>query len=125
MAVEDIVQDIAEGFDDVRAELYPEGIKARLLKVNGGTVAFDLLAVLEDSWFFLDDREFRNEGELMIASADYDFGQQVLKATHFEIERDYRRDLFLIRDGDTTPPQGTEPYWRLFGSKQEAEAEYK
>jgi hypothetical protein len=113
--VADIVQDIAEAFDESRAELYGESSKVMLLKENGVTKAFDIIATVETGWT-AEFSEFFNTTTVDIADVTEAFANKVRKSTHLIIissdNAALNNTLFEFQDG-TQPPLGAEAYWKI------------
>jgi hypothetical protein len=60
-------------------------------------------------WFF-EYSEFRQNFLLQIAADIASLTNAIAEATHVQIDDDY----YVIRQGDTLPPKGTDVTWKLF-----------
>lgn len=113
----DIIGDFAEGFDDLRAELFPDDVTCYLLEGDGETEAFKARKQLINGWF-LQYVKFRGRFELFYATAEADFGKVLSLSGYVAISG----EVYEIEESETVPPQGAEPFWTIvchrIGSKK-------
>lgn len=108
----DIREGIAEAFEALGAEFF-ENVMVTLCKSSTSANEFvDVLNIGDEIgpvWIF-EYSEFRQNFLLQIAADDAALTNAIAEATHVQVDNDY----YVIRNGDTLPPKGTDPTWKLF-----------
>ncbi len=85
-----------------------ESTDVMLLKQSETVRDFDTVYQLSGKWFF-EYSNFRKDFLLEIAEDD-SITDAVNEATHVQIDD----DVYVIRQGDTTPPKGTDVTWKIY-----------
>lgn len=107
-AHDDIQEGLAEAFDALRDEFFDTATEVSLMKVSATTNAFELIEVIYDKWFF-EYSDYRQNFKLEIATG-WELEDSIAEATHVQIDE----DIYVIRNGDTIEPKGTDVTWKLF-----------
>ncbi len=89
-----------------------------LLKQSETVRDFDTVYQLNGRWFF-EYSNFRKDFLLEIAEDD-SITDAVNEATHVQIDD----DVYVIRQGDTTPPKGTDVTWKIYCEKFAKRSQY-
>lgn len=106
----DIIDGIREGFD-ARRELFFEDNACYLLKRDDGSgnSPFTVVYQIADGWI-IEYAENRGQFELAVASTAADLGAKISFADAVSADG----DVYEIERGDTVPPKGDYPVWRVF-----------
>jgi len=104
----DIQEGLAEAFDALRDEFFDPLTEVSLMKVSATTNTFETVEVISTKWFF-EYSEYRQNFKLEIAMG-WELADSVAEATHVQVDD----DVYVIRNGDTLEPKGTDVTWKLF-----------
>lgn len=108
----DIQEGIAEAFEALGEEFF-ENVTVTLCKASTTANEFvdlmDIGAEIGPKWIF-EYSQFRQNFLLQISADEAVLTNAIAEATHVQVDNDY----YVIRTGDTLPPKGTDPTWKLF-----------
>ena len=110
-AHDDIQDGLAEAFDALRDEFFDGFTEPILLKTSSTTNTFEEVETISSKWFF-EYSDFRQNFKLEIAEG-WELSDSIAEATHVQIDD----DIYVIRNGDTVEPKGTDVTWKLFCDK--------
>jgi hypothetical protein len=105
--VDEILDGIAEAYDEVRAFSLP-GSVAVLLKMSGTANAFVKIFTLSH-WLFEDPNQFRTQFLLSVADNSDGLAAAMKEVTHISIDNDY----YVVPNHDPTRPKGAGAIWKL------------
>lgn len=109
---DEIIQEVALGFDEIRAEFSP-GATLELLKISSESDDFLILADVESGWF-IKYNEFRNQFKLQIASLDPDFKELMNEVESVRVDG----YVYTVAAGDRIQPTGASLFWTVFCTRQ-------
>jgi hypothetical protein len=115
--LEEIIEAKAEEFNALRDVFFPPESILKLLKISDTENDYETVDVLDRDWY-LKYSEYRQAFKLSIARDYFDFIEDVRIATHVAVND----EIYVIRDGDTLPPQGSNPVWTLYCERFESKA---
>lgn len=105
----EIREGIAEAFNALNVEFFPDDQEVTLLKQSLTTRVFETVEVVSSNWFLENPTNFRDSFLLQIAE-DWSLTDSIEAATHVQVgDR-----VFVIRKGDTIEPKGTSVMWQMF-----------
>jgi hypothetical protein len=105
-------------FTKVWTKLEGSTDSVKLLKPSITANEYEELLEINAGWFF-EYSAFRKNFLLEIALDDM-ISPEILEATHVQIADDY----YVIAQGDTTPPKGTDVTWKLYCEKFTRRGQY-
>ncbi len=108
-----------EVFDTLRPLFFGSDITITLLKPSETAREFDEIEFLIDKWFF-EYSNFRKNFLLEIADDGPDIAAALAEATHVAIGD----EVYVIEDGDPTPPLGTDVTWKVFCNRYTRRSQY-
>lgn len=126
-AAYDLMQGLAEA-NDALAEQFQYGVTVKLCYVDPTTNVFTDLLTVTSSRFF-EYSNYRKNTLLEIAIEGDTFmdefstttmSEYMALATHVKIDS----DVYVIRQGDTLPPSGTNPVWQIYLDLFESDRQY-
>lgn len=95
-------------FDALRGVFFPADITCHLLQLDGENAAFTSKLELVAGWY-LEYSNFRGRFELFYAESETNFKEKLKLSSHVAVGG----EVYSIDRGETVPPQGEEPFWRL------------
>lgn len=104
----DLREGLAEAYDVLSEEFQPTAV-VKLLKPSETADTFDEIRTIYSKRFF-EYSNFRKNTLLEIADNSSGLTDDMAEATHVSINT----DIYVIIQGDTLPPSGTNPVWQLF-----------
>lgn len=115
MAIAELAAEIAEGFDELRAEFLGSAAKLLLLRTDGSAVAYSLLETITQGWYPYFS-EYFGMTTFQVASIETVFADKVRRASHLAVidstNQGLNNALYKL-DASTQPPLGDEPFWKL------------
>lgn len=114
----DLQDGLAEAYDTLAGE-FQSGVVVKLCKVDSATDIFTDLLTITDKRFW-EYSNFRKNTLLEIADSDAAIGVMMPFTTHVKIDS----DVYIVRQGDTLEPSGTNPVWQLFLDLYETNRQY-
>lgn len=104
----EIREGMAEAFNALNTEFFPDDSEVVLLKQSLTTRAFETVETIYRNWFLEHPNQFRDSFLLQIAEDRY-LTDSIVEATHVQVgDR-----VFVIRNGDTIEPKGASVMWQL------------
>jgi hypothetical protein len=107
-ATDDLQAGLGEAYDTLSQEFQPN-VTVTLLQASASADEFDSLLEVTSKRFF-EYSNFRKNTLLQIADTSSDLTTAMASATHVSIDS----VVYVIRNGDTLPPSGTNPVWMLY-----------
>lgn len=107
-AHDDLQEGYAEALDALTEEFAPEQ-RVILMKASDSNRTFVEIREIFDKRFF-EYRAYRQQFQLEISDAHDLVADAIADATHVKIDD----DIYVIAQGDTVPPKGTDVTWKLF-----------
>lgn len=109
---------LAKAFDALAAQFIP-GVTVTLLEESATANEFTEIVTIESKRFF-EYSNFRKNILLQIADDSSDLTLAIQTATHVSIND----EVYIIAQGDTLAPSGTNPVWQLFLERPEHRSQY-
>ena len=98
----------AKEFNLKRRFFFPDNSTCFLLSLNGDEVSFIEILEIGSGWY-LEYSKFRERFEFFYAESQTNFKNKLKLSSHIAVNA----DVYEISAGDTVPPQGEEPFWRI------------
>lgn len=122
----DIIADLGEAFDEIRADLFAEGARCFLVKRREHSQKWVSVTEIAAGWL-VEFSEYRNQMVLQIAAAnETGFENLFAQAGGFAYgvpDADGQLEVFAAdpERRDAVAPNGTSPFWKIYGEKAAAE----
>lgn len=107
-AVDALQRGLGKANDALAAQFLPN-VTVTLCKPSDTADEFVDVLIIESKWFF-EYSNFRKNFLLEIADDSDALTDAIAEATHVQVDDTY----YVIIAGDTMPPAGTNPVWRLY-----------
>jgi hypothetical protein len=110
----DIIADFIDGFDEIREEALPEGVRVFLLEATPSG-AFSVIREITGGWL-VEYGQTRNEIKLLVATNEAGFNDDFVRASYIAYgvpSADSELSVYVILpdERDTTEPDLTSPFW--------------
>jgi hypothetical protein len=115
----ELTEEVGDVFNEVWSELEGSDTVVKLLVAAENYAEFDEVRTLDGNWFF-EYSNFRKNFLLEIAEDSDELTEHVRKATHVKVGD----TVYVINDGDTTPPKATDVTWKIYCDLFEAGGQY-
>jgi hypothetical protein len=114
-AVADISEATGEAFDALRETLIGDSANLILLREDGTSAPFEVIATITSGWNS-EYSEFFGNDTFNVADLTAEFGQKVRKTTHVVVTGadlpDLNNMLYKTQEG-TAGPDADSPFWRI------------
>lgn len=119
--LEKIIGANAKKFDALRSVFFPANSSLELLKISdSGANAYDVVTTIANGWY-LEYSEFRQQFKLSVATTNGNFGSLINGSSHVRVSG----EVYTITNADTLPPQGKEPFWKLFCKRFSGKSDFR
>lgn len=117
--IAEIIEDIAEAFDEIREFFFEDGVFVSILKKDGLSANFEEILRIETGWRFTFnkyryDRD-RTQDLFEYASLSSEFRDAIGEGSHLALSNG---GVYAIdpnnRDSDILAQQGEEPWWHIY-----------
>ncbi len=122
--IADIIEDFADGFDEIREITLPEGVRISLLEMTSGGV-FSAIREITGGWI-VEYGQTRNEIKLSVATNEVGFNNDFVRASFIAYgvpSADSEMSVYVILpdERDTTTPDLTNPFWTVSAIREPKE----